>query len=153
MEFRKTDGEPIIELDDGFHLFLGQTLEAVKEGKKRYRLRTLAYAYRIAEGPRRTDPYIVRWEYVSPEHHKKQHNVPDAPLHPRHHCHLPINLTCFGTTNLSLDKMHIASGWVTMEEVLRFLFHELKVPSRSANWDQILRESEQTFKQRTARSI
>jgi hypothetical protein len=113
--------------------------------KKDYRLRTLGYAYRIATGPRRNDPYVVRWEYVS-------HELQNA-LHPRHHCHFPLHLECAANRRFGLDKMHIASGWVTIEEVLRYLFHELKVPARDKNWDKLLRESEQNSRKRTARSI
>jgi hypothetical protein len=145
MEFRNTDGEPCVDVGRGYYLYLGQTLQAKRESKKEYSLRTMGYAYRIATGPKRNDPYVVRWEYNSRE-------LLDA-LHPRHHCHLPVQLECAPNRRFNLDKMHIASGWVTIEEVLRYLFHELKVPPRAANWDKLLRDSEQTFRQRTSRSI
>jgi hypothetical protein len=67
MEFRNTDGEPCVKVGRGYYLYLGQTLQAKREGKNQYRLRTVAYAYRIAEGPRREDPYVTRWEYNSRE--------------------------------------------------------------------------------------
>jgi hypothetical protein len=147
MEFRNTNGEPAVPLGGGFFLYLGQTLQAKREATHQFSLRTLGYAYRIAEGPRREDPYVIRWEYISREE--------QIALHPRHHCHLPLKLVCGKNKSktYNLDKMHIPSGWVTIEEVLRYLFHELKVRPRVANWDKLLHESEETFKLRTKRSI
>lgn len=111
---------------------------------KSYRLRTLAYAYRISNGPLRTDDWLVRWEYDSADH--------KPGLHPRHHCHLHAEIE-FLDQVLSLDKLHISSGWVTIEEVIRFLIHELKVPPLSENWDELLHESEERFREWTSRDV
>jgi len=42
----------------------------VREGGQ-YRLRTLAYAYRIAEGPTFDDQCLFRWEYNAREHKQR----------------------------------------------------------------------------------
>lgn len=53
---------------------------------------------------------------------------------------------------LSLEKLHIATGWVTIEEVIRFLIHELKVRAKNSDWDARLRASEEKFRKWTYRS-
>jgi hypothetical protein len=142
LQFRRGGDSVAVDVGKGYHLYLAQTLRAVKQTKREYRLRTLHYAYRIAEGPEFEDEWFFRWEYNSREH--------EPGLHPRHHCHIPVSLDCLGQT-LSLAKMHIATGWVTIEEVIRFLIHELKVRPKSNGWDQHLRDSEEKFRQWTAR--
>jgi hypothetical protein len=52
---------------------------------------------------------------------------------------------------LHFGRLHVPTGWVTIEEVIRFLIQELHVTPLSQNWDAILRESEQSFRERTAR--
>jgi hypothetical protein len=145
LEFRLNRESIGVEVGKGYHLYLSQALEAHRIKSREYRLKTLAYAYRIGEGPKRGDRWIIRWEYNSREHLEA--------LHPRHHCHLPFELTCFGDQSLNLDKMHISSGWVTVEEVIRFLIHELKVKPKHVDWDKRLRDSEQKFREWTARSV
>lgn len=144
LEFRQGGDSVAVKVGRGYYLFLSQTLEAKKIKAKEYRLRTLAYAYRIGFGPRREDEWFVRWEYNSREHI-------DA-LHPRHHCHLAAAAHC-GGKEFSLEKLHIASGWVTIEEVIRFLIYELKVRPKSADWDARLQASEELFRKWTARSL
>ncbi len=45
------------------------------------------------------------------------------------------------------------TGWITIEELLRFLIHGLGVKSRTSSWDKKLRESEERFREWTGRSI
>lgn len=127
----------------GYHLYIGQTLAVVNDGGK-VRLRTLAYAYRITEGPSFDDTCIFRWEYESAE--------TKSSLYPRHHLHIPTTIKCFGDKHLDALKLHIPSGWITVEEVIRFLIYELKVKPKSEKWDDLLRASEQKFREWTARS-
>ena len=143
LEFRKNGEAVSVPLNNGFYLYLNQTLQARKEGKV-HCLRTLAYSYRIGEGPARQD-WLIRWEYNSRE--------TEVGFHPRHHCHLRSKLPCFGDRELLLAKMHIASGWVTIEEVIRFLIHELAVKPKTDNWDEILQDSEAKFRDWTDRSV
>jgi hypothetical protein len=145
LEFRLGQTSTAVIVGKGYHLFLSQALEAEKIKVRRYKLRTLAYAYRIGSGPNREDKWLIRWEYQPSE------GVFRA-LHPRHHCHLPTELT-FGRRILNLDRLHIASGWVTIEEVIRFLIQELKVKPQSADWDFRLRASEAKFREWTERVV
>jgi hypothetical protein len=109
-----------------------------------YRLRTLAYAYRIAEGPTFDDQCLFRWEYNAREHKQS--------LAPRHHLQLPTTIKCFENRELDANKLHIPTGWVTVEEVIRFLVHELRVRPRSQKWDEELVKSERAFREWTGRS-
>jgi hypothetical protein len=147
LEFRQQGEAVSVPLKGGYYLYLNQTLKARKENTKdgtAYCLQTLAYSYRIGEGPNRQD-WLIRWEYNSRE--------TEQGFHPRHHCHLQSKMPCFGDRQLLLAKIHVASGWVTIEEVIRFLIHELAVPPKADNWDEILQESEAKFRDWTDRSV
>jgi hypothetical protein len=140
IEFRGDGAARAVEIGkSGFFLFINQSVKVTKEARRRYRLRTLTYSYRIADGPARED-WLFRWEYVN--HDTEQ----GKSLHPRHHCHLPVDHRCLTT------KTHIPTGWVLLEEVIRFLIHELDVDPLNENWDGILQESEEQFRVWTARS-
>ena len=117
-------------------LFLGQTCEAVPEGKK-FRLKTLRYRYYLKPAAAR-DP-AIRWEYV------KEWDQPYC----RHHLQGPIQVP-FDGVRLSLDDVHLPTGFVTIEEVIRFCLVELGSRPRSENWDSILRESYGEFKTKFA---
>ena len=54
---------------------------------------------------------------------------------------------------LDLNKIHLPSGWITVEEVVRFLITELKVKPFSDDWDDLLQKSEHKFREWTHRSI
>jgi hypothetical protein len=144
LEFRQQGTSVAVPVGRGYHLYLAQTLEATKTKEREYTLKTLAYAYRIADGPDLNARWLIRWEYNS----REQQSV----LHPRHHCHLPAEIV-FGKYKLNFDKLHVASGWVTIEEVIRFLIHELGVTPRSRDWDRRLRASEEKFRIWTNRSM
>ena len=132
LQFRLNGKPTAVDVEKGYYLFLSQQIQATKEKDKGYRVRTLTYAYRIAEGPGLKDRWLFRWEYNSREEL-------DA-LPPRHHWHLPGELSCFGDQTLKLTKLHIASGWVTIAEVVRFLMNELKVASQQGMGQNLTRE-------------
>ena len=139
IEFREDGSARAIEVgDSGLFLFINQSVKVTREARRRYHLTTLTYSYRIADGPGRED-WLFRWEYVS--HHTEQ----GKSLHPRHHCHVPFDHRCLTT------KKHIPTGWVLLEEVIRFLIHELDVDPLSEDWDDILQESEEQFRIWTGR--
>jgi len=54
---------------------------------------------------------------------------------------------------MDLDKLHLSTGWVTIEEVIRFLIAEMGVKPKTADWDAELIKSEELFKQWTARDV
>lgn len=114
---------------------MSQLLEAVKEGSG-YRLRTVQYWYGIQESADLSEKALLRWEYVS-----------DAPKDGwcRHHVQAPAEIEAAGGT-LDLDKLHVPTGWVTIEEVIRFLIVDLGVlPPCGDEWPAKLAASERDF--------
>lgn len=138
IEFRAKRSPVCVHVGKGLYLFIGQTITAVEELGKGFRVRTLAYGYRVSLGQALDSPYVIRWEYVSRELRQG--------LAPRHHLHIPCQYQ-----GLDFGRLHTPTGWITVEEVIRFLIQELGVTPLSGNWDEILRESEERFRQRTAR--
>lgn len=136
-------GQPVHRpIGTRYYLFVGQILQAVRVGKQ-YRPRTLTYTYRIAEASRFDSEPLFRWEYLSREYEKLDF--------PRHHLH--IRTTMKGETRVfELKDLHTPTGWVTIEEVIRFAITELKIKSKSSDWDKRLQESEQKFRMWTQRS-
>jgi len=129
---------PIRTNDGALYFYLSQTLEAVKEGRKNYRLRTLQYWYRLQLAPGLNEQALLRWEYDSSL-------SADTPTHCRHHVQAATNLA-IGRELLDLNHAHVPTGWVTIEEVLRFLIVDLEVkPLCGEGWPAKLTESEQAF--------
>ena len=119
-----------------WHLALSQTIAVVRDRRHNWSLRTLQYNYRIQGGPDLRSDWYFRFEYKSRE-------VLNA-LHPRHHLHIPISLDC-GTKRVDLSRVHIPTGRVTLEEIIRFLIQELGVKAKVKDWDSALRISEEEF--------
>jgi hypothetical protein len=117
------------------YLSLNQDLLAVKEGKRKFRLRTTRYSYRLAVGPEGRARAILRWDFrddLEPDKWCRQHVHVDA----------AVNL---GETALGLERLHVPTAWVLIEHVLRFLFTDLNVKARTHDWPEILRASEKDF--------
>lgn len=117
-----------------WHLSVRQELLAIPEGRG-YTLRTLQYAYRIQRTPSVRDEAEVRFEYVSPD------IDPEFP-YSRHHVqfHQDYHEVREG---FSLQKLHIPTGEITIEQVIRFLIADLNVPPLVSNWNEELRKSEE----------
>ncbi|PYU23483.1 MAG: hypothetical protein DMG32_16090 [Acidobacteria bacterium] len=151
LEFRQGEHGEIrcARVGGSYYLFLAQTLEAEEkmvEGSKKYRLRTLRYAYRVTEGPTLDSRWLFRWEYESPK--IKPH------LYPRHHIHVNTGVNCFSDRfTLNCSELHVPSGWIAIEEVIRFLIHELRLEPKRPDWDQLLLDSEERFTEWTERTI
>jgi hypothetical protein len=114
---------------------INQELVAVREQKRRYRLRTRRYGYRLSRSAGSRAEAILRWEYDS---------ATDDDAQCRHHSHAASAIS-LGQETLNLDRLHIPTGWVLIEHVLRFLFHDLGVVPRDAGWPDRLRASETRF--------
>lgn len=143
--FRDEQDMPIAAPLFSGNLFLAasQQLE-VRQDNGRWRLYTLEYNYHLLEQPSPDSRWIIRWEYKS---HSRLRNE-----HPRHHVHLDVKLpTPVG--ELNLDHLHLSTGWVTLEEVIRFLIAEVGVKPKTKNWDDELLESEKFFREWTGRNI
>jgi hypothetical protein len=123
-----------------WYLSLTQELQTVAEGKE-YTLRTVQYAYRIQRTTSIQEEAEVRFEYVS------RHKDPEARWC-RHHVQFHRDYHDV-REEFSPQKLHIPTGWVTIENVIRFLITDLGVPPLTENWDEVLRESEKQFREWT----
>ena len=131
-------GDPtVVPIDTQYgHLFLGlfQTLSAVEE-KGRYVLKTDTYNYRIQATPDERCNALIRWEYDSA-------TPLDGPS--RHHVQTQSSVAIPGLT-LDLDRLHTPTGWVTIEEIVRFLIVDLGMKPAREGWADILGRSEKQF--------
>jgi hypothetical protein len=128
---------PLRTRDHGkVHFYVGQLLRVHPEGKK-FRLSTHAYWYRLQHAPDLKAQAAIRWEY--------ERELASGKLHCRHHLQQSAELS-LGTGRLDLNKAHVPTGWVTIEEVIRFLIVELGVkPPCGSGWSRVLAESERAF--------
>lgn len=63
----------------------------------------------------------------------------------RHHLHVHESKSKLPKASLDLNKAHLPTGWITIEEFLRFLIHELGAKTKCADWSNVLEKSEHTF--------
>jgi hypothetical protein len=112
---------------------LGQQLQAVPEGKE-YTLKILEYRYRIQRTASIDDEAEVRFEYIS--------SFID-PGFPYSRSHVQFHRDYQGVRDgFAPNKLHIPTGWVTIERVIRFLIADLGVPPLIETWEEELRKSE-----------
>lgn len=120
-------------------LYFRQELHTEHEKGSGYRLTTRRYWYH----PYKCDAIdaFMRWEYVDRKLEPEAH-------YPRHHLHIhDVVIPVDGSnTGIDLKKTHLPTGWVTIEEVIRFLIGELGVTSPCGDrWDQELCDGERRF--------
>ena len=127
-----------------WYLSLRQDLQAVP-GKEGYELRTLQYAYRIQRTPSIQDEAEVRFEYVS-------HELDPSARWCRHHVQFHRDYQNV-RDSFSPNKLHIPTGSVTVEDVIRFLITDLGVPPLIETWDGELKKSEEQFRVWTSRDV
>lgn len=147
ISFRKNDlavAAPIRHTDD-FFLYIGQNLRVAQQADKTWRLRTTRYMYRIQATQDPQDDDCLRWEYVSREERNDGYC--------RHHLHMQGEYELGPKRRIHLADAHIPTGWVTIEEIIRFLITDLGVPSKSDDWEKLLLESEAKFREWTGRDI
>jgi hypothetical protein len=141
LEFVRGDGVataiPLQTKYGELYLTLTRFLEAVREGAggRRYRLSTTGYAYRLLN---RDDPKsnaVLRWEYDP---------VRAGDQRCRHHVQVAATVA-LGGGKIDLDRAHSPTGWVTIEELIRFLIYELDVPPLTGDWSAICKASEREF--------
>ncbi len=113
-------------------LFVGQVCGSVLSTEGRHRLRILKYAYRLtAEG---ADEPTLRWEYDS------------DPADPRarwcrRHLQGPAPLRFGRGGETFMNDLHVPTGWLPIEEVIRFCIVDLGVRPLSPGWHRVLEES------------
>jgi hypothetical protein len=126
------------------HLAVAQELQVEEQKDRSWKLRTLTYSYHVLENADRDSRWIIRWEYVS--HYRRRDE------HPRHHVHIDtVVKTPAG--EMDLNKLHLSTGWVTIEEVIRYLIAEMGVKPKIKDWDEELLKSEERFKEWTRRDV
>jgi hypothetical protein len=128
----------------GLFLAVAQDLAVEQQPDKTWRLRTVRYSYHVLDGSSPDSGWIIRWEYVSHSRRRDEH--------PRHHVHIPTVLDT-PAGKIDLNKLHLSTGWVTIEEVIRFLIAEVGVKPKAENWDEELIKSEELFRGWTGRNI
>lgn len=116
-------------------LYLGQVCESEIGQDGIHTLRTVAYTYTLT--PAGADEPLLRWEYVR--------SPPPGAEWCRHHLQGPVELEIHGNSVL-LDDLHLPTGYVTFEEVLRFCIVDLGVRPQHRNWSAILKRSYEQFK-------
>ncbi len=112
-----------------------QVCESTKTPDGLHELQTISYRYALTPGGE-TEP-LLRWEYVK--------TPPADALWCRHHLQGLIELQIHEYT-VPLNALHLPTGYVPFEEVLRFCIVDLGVPPLSEDWDAVLRDSYERFK-------
>lgn len=134
-------------------LFLGQTCVSSARADGLHVLRTVSYRYTVR--PEGMNKPLFRWEY------QKDPGNPYC----RHHFQGPITVPIKHDREISLNELHVPTGFLTVEEILRFCVVDLGVPPLSPTtraptpsepgdhdlhpqktWDEILTESYERFK-------
>lgn len=125
-----------VPLDTRAHgtIFFGfsQALRTEKTGRREHYLRTTGYWYRLQNEPGAKAKALIRWEYESAD--------PRQARPARHHAQFAVMAAA-----LDLNRLHVPTGRVPFEEVIRFLIHDLGVEPRSREWAPTLAESERSF--------
>ena len=116
-------------------LYLGQVCDFVLGQDGLLMLRTIEYKYTLTLAG--DDEPLLRWEYV-------KHPPPGAEWC-RHHLQGPVDLEIHDPP-VPLDDLHLPTGYVTFEEVLRFCIVDLGVPPLHDEWDAILVDSYRKFR-------
>lgn len=117
-------------------LGLGQhvTSDVTKSGT--HILRTLRYRYLLSlEGEKDA---IVRWDY---DRQRPESNE----AHCRHHLQGTQDIVVSGR-HWPLDNFHLPTGYVPIEEVIRFCVVDLGVKPLRSDWDDVLEMSYKRFR-------
>jgi hypothetical protein len=141
--FRQADAPrpvPIATNHGELFFWVAQLVRAKKEGAH-YVLSTWQYWYRLQASDSLIAPALIRWEY------DRKLRGGEQPC--RHHVQQQATIKVPDTgAILDLDKLHVPTGWVTLEEVLRFLIYDLKMrPPCGARWPAVLEASEKVFRE------
>ena len=114
-------------------LSVGQHLMSEVTNSGDHVLRTVKYRYGLTlEGE---NDALIRWEYDRQRLDQRcRHHIQGAPEVIIKNQHVP------------LKDFHLPSGYVPLEEVIRFCIVDLGVKPLSENWDDILTESYQRFR-------
>jgi hypothetical protein len=117
-------------------LNVGHVCQGVVGANSQVRLVTVEYRYTLSRGDE--EEPVLRWEYVK--------DWPDSAKSRwcRHHLQGDIALH-FGTDQVSLNNLHLPTGYVAIEEVIHFCIVDLGVKPLSPKWHATLNQSYKLF--------
>jgi len=99
---------------------------------------TLKYKYSLHKDPEPESDAIIRWEY------DRRPTDPNARWC-RRHIQGPLELL-LGGQSVSMNSLHFPSGYVALEDIIRFCIHDLGVKPLNSDWDSILIDSYKAFR-------
>jgi hypothetical protein len=106
-------------------LAIFQRLDAVEGQHDRVRLRLIDYQYTIT--PLGADDPLFRWEFV---------RFPSSgSFWCRNHLQGPITVNVGTQRSVNLNDWHLPTGWVPIEEIIRFCIVDLGVPPLDGSVD------------------
>lgn len=135
----QSGGAPLKTNYGELELYLNQLCTAERDKSGAYTLHTVLYRYAISRSD--ANEALLRWEYIRDREPGK--------FYCRHHLQGPITLDLYhqrSREQVNLQAWHLPTGWVPIEEVLRFCIVDLGVTPLSNNWDRILVDSERRFR-------
>ncbi len=111
-------------------LYVGQLCGSVPTPDGQHRLITGQYRYTLT--PEGMDEPLFRWEYIR--------EPKPGETWCRHHLQgtVPVQV---GRDAISLNDWHLPTGYVPIEEILRFCIVDLRVAPLADDWDPTLRDS------------
>ncbi len=116
-------------------LFIGQVCDSVVGQDGFHTLRTIEYRYTLT--PAGAKEPLLRWEYIRSPRRGSEWC--------RHHLQGPVDLE-IREHLVQLDDLHLPTGYVTFEDVIRFCIVDLDVPPLHQDWSAILAESYEQFR-------
>jgi len=124
-----------------FHFMQGLRAKAVTN--REFNLELMKYSYRlqIRDISVAGEP-LFRWEYEFDDQGKHT-------TRPHLHVGEKVQLELTNST-LDISRIHLPTGLVTIEAILRFLFSELQVKPRCRDWLDLLAASERSYYQHFA---
>lgn len=106
-------------------LWIGQLCESLIEPDRTHTLNVVKYGYHLAQAGV-TEP-ALRWEY---DGQVADHEAAWS----RYHLQGPIELKLGAMPGPILSEVHLPTGWVPLQEVLRFCIVDLGVEPLSRDW-------------------
>jgi len=128
----RLSGAPV-ELTDDTWLLVQHRLGVREKGGCNW-LTTLSYSYRW-QATADDGSWIVAWDYERDT---------DRPFPA--HVHVRCAPTLYPDGRPDFAKVHLPSGRVLLEDVIRFLVIEQKTPPRSNSWEETLSEAARIFR-------
>lgn len=115
-----------------------QIIDTAEAGRSRYKVETLGYQYSV-ETMERREVLIYQWSPTG------------AGRMTRPHLHVGRRLLQesikAGNRSYELPKLHMPTGRVAIEDVVRFAITELGAVSRRSDWQEVLERTQSAFEQ------